>query len=125
MALLASTLAKGAFATLLVGCVLGLVAFAVLKFPGLEAFRKSLPIYLQNKLNIGFMNTAICALVMLVVSHLSEYTEADQAKAESIRQSGRAMPMTRRETATYGLFITTLIMIWLIVLLFFSPAGVA
>jgi len=115
--------AKGAFATLLVGCALGLVAFAVLKLPVLKTFRESLPIYLQNKLNIGFMNTVICSLVMLVVSHLSEYTEADQAKAESIRLSGRAMPMTRRETVTYGLFITALIAIWLIVLLFFSPAG--
>jgi len=101
------------------------MCFGPLKFPVLEAFRKSLPIYLQNKLNIGFMNTAVCALVMLVVSYLSEHTEADQAKAESIRQSGRAMPMTRRETATYGLFITALIVIWLIVLLLFSPAGVA
>ena len=117
--------AKGAFATLLVGCVLGLVAFAVLKFPVLEAFRKSLPIYLQNKLNIGFMNTAICAFVMLVVSHLSKHTEVDQAKAESIRQSGRAMPMTRQETVRYRLFITALVVTWLIVLLFFSPTGVA
>jgi Flp pilus assembly protein TadB len=62
---------------------------------------------------------------MLVVSHLSEHTEADQAKAKSIRQSGRAMPMTKQEAAMYGLFITALVVTWLIVLLFFSPTGVA
>jgi SSS family solute:Na+ symporter len=86
--------ANGAFATLSVGCVLGLVAFAVLKFPFLGAFRESLPIYLQNKLNIGFINTVICSFVMLVVSHLSEHSEANQARAKSIRQSGQAMPMS-------------------------------
>lgn len=117
--------ANGAFVTLLVGCVLGLVAFAVLKFPFLGAFRKSLPVYLQNKLNIGFANTVICSFVMLVVSRLSERSEANQARAESIRQSGRALPMTKPETAKYGLFITVLIVIWIVVLICFSPTGVA
>ena len=116
--------ANGAFATLSVGCVLGLVAFAVLKFPFLGAFRESLPIYLQNKLNIGFINTVICSFVMLVVSHLSEHSEANQARAKSIRQSGQAMPMTKPETAKYGLFITALIVIWLIVLIYFSSIGI-
>ena len=117
--------ANGAFVTLLVGCVLGLVAFAVLKFPFLGAFRKSLPVYLQNKLNIGFINTVICSFVMLVVSRLSERSEANQARAESIRQSARALPVTKPETVKYGLFITALIVIWIIVSICFSPTGVA
>ena len=117
--------AKGAFATLIVGCVLGLIAFVVLKFPALERFRTSLPIYLQNKLNIGFINAAICSIVMFAISHFSNRTEADQAKAEYVRQSARVLPMTKGEIIKYRLFVASLILVWLFILLIFSPLGVA
>jgi len=116
--------AKGAFATLLVGCGLGLVAFAVLKFPSLEGFRESLPVYLQNKLNIGFVNTAICAVVMFVVSRFSEHTQEDEAKCAAVRQSGEVAPMTSEERRRYRLFVAGLIVFWVVVLVFFSPLGV-
>ncbi len=117
--------AKGAFVTLMVGCVLGLIAFVLLKFPALERFRTSLPIYLQNKLNIGFVNAAICAIVMFAISHFSNRTEADQAKAEYVRQSARVLPMTKGEIIKYRLFVASLILVWLFILLIFSPLGVA
>ncbi len=116
--------AKAAFATLVVGCVLGLVAFAVLKLPLLENFKESLPIYFQNKLNIGFINTIICTIVMFLVSHFTAYTQIDQAKAESVRQSAQVMPMTRQETVKYWLFTASLMAVWILILIFFSPIGI-
>jgi solute:Na+ symporter, SSS family len=116
--------ARAAFVTLVVGCVLGLIAFAVLKFPQLAAFRQSLPIYLQNKLNLGFINTILCTLVMLAVSHLSVGTDDDRMKANTIRQSGAVMSMPKQETVRYRIFSLGLLGVLVFVLVYFSPLGV-
>ena len=116
--------ARAAFVTLIVGCTLGLVAFAMLHFPLLEGIKESLPVYFQNKLNIGFVSGLICAIVMLLVSHVTEYTEADQARVRLTHQSGRITSMTKQETIKYRLFAGCLVLIWTLVLLAFSPLGV-
>jgi len=116
--------AKGAFMTLIVGCLLGFIAFAILNFPILENIRNLLPLYLQNKLNVGFVNTIICTIVMFLVSHFSEHTEEDKQKAEYVRQSRQVMPMSREETIKYRIFTASLITVWIVVLLFFSPIGI-
>lgn len=117
--------ARAAFATLVVGCFLGLAALAVLKFPALGDFRRCLPVYLQNKLNVGFVNTVICAIVMLLTSQFGWQGADEQAKVETVRRSGAVMPMTRWETTKYRLFVIGLIAVWILVLLLFSPLGVA
>ena len=61
---------------------------------------------------------------MLFVSHITEYPEEDRARARLTRQSGRIPPMTRRETVKYRLFASGLVLIWIAVLLVFSPLGV-
>jgi SSS family solute:Na+ symporter len=91
-------------------------------------FRKvyvSLPEYLRNKLNVGFVITIICAIVMFLVSHFTEHTEEDKRRAEYVAQSKNVMPMTREESRKYNIFITTLIILMAIVLWFFSPLGIA
>ena len=89
----------------------------------LQCVFMSFPRYLQNKLNIGFVNTLICAIVMFVFSHFSEHTEDDRAKADSIRLSSKVMPMTRQERTKYYMFTGALILVWIVVLLLFSPIG--
>ena len=79
--------ARAAFVTLIVGCKLGLMAFAILKLPMLANFKNSLPVYLQNKLNLGFVNTVICALVMFLVSQFNRPSEVDLTKVKAVRQS--------------------------------------
>ena len=116
--------ARAALVTLVVGGALGLVAFAILNLPLLKGIRDSLPGYFQNKLNIGFVSAFVCVLVMLFVSHVTEYTDEDRARARLTRQSGRIPPMTRRETAKYRLFAGCLVLIWMAVLFVFSPLGV-
>jgi uncharacterized sodium:solute symporter family permease YidK len=91
-------------------------------------FRKvfvSLPEYLRNKLNVGFVITIICAIVMFLVSHFTEHTEEDKRRAEYVAQSKNVMPMTREESRKYTIFITALTILLVIVLLFFSPLGIA
>ena len=100
-----------------------LAAFALLKLPVLDQFRQSLPVYLQNKLNWGLVNTVICAMVMFSMSRLQPGTEEDRARADSIRASSTVLPMTRRETFKYRLSGLALILGWVAVLVFFSPLG--
>jgi len=116
--------ARAALVTLIVGCILGLCAFAVLQFPMLAAFRQSLPIYLQNKLNWGFVNTVICTLVMLAASRFGAGTDDDRQRARATRRSGAVVRMTQSETVRYWLFSIGLLVVWIVVLLFFSPLGV-
>ena len=116
--------AKGAFTTLIAGCLLGFNAFAVLNFPLLESFKYSLPHYLQNKLNVGFVNTIICTVVMFLVSHFSEHTDEDKRKAKYVRQSREVMPMSKNEAIKYRLFVFSFVIVWIIVLLLFSPIGI-
>jgi len=116
--------ARAALVTLIVGCILGLVAFAVLKFPLLDTFRQTLPVYLQNKLNWGFINTVICALVMFALSRLRAGTDDDQQRVQAVRQSSDIMRMAPSETLRYWLFSLSLILVWITVLLCFSPLGI-
>ena len=115
--------ARAAFVTLIVGCVLGLIAFAVLKFPILDEFKQSLPVYFQNKLNLGFVNTVICAVVMVLMSHLQACTEEDRSRAKTVQQSSDVLAMTPHETIKYRFFSIALILVWIAVLVFFSPLG--
>ena len=118
--------AKAAFTTLIVGCVLGFIAFAVLKFPVLAEFKNSLPIYLQNKLNIGFVITIICTAVMLLVSHFSEHTELDKQKADYTEKAKTRgiLPMTTGQQRTYRIALGALLLLVITVLIIFSPLGV-
>lgn len=115
--------ARGAFTTLIVGCILGFLAFAILKFPMLEEFRKGLPIYLQNKLNLCFLITLVCTAVMFLVSHFTRYTDEDKDKANYVRQSGKVMPMSPRQQTIYRITTGALIALVVIVLIAFSPLG--
>ncbi len=115
---------KAAFATLVVGCVMGMIAFYLLKFPAAEEFKNDLHWYFQNKLNWGFINTIICAIVMYVVSLVTTHTDEDKKKAEYVRQSRDVEPMTDAETKKFRTFLSALIIVFIIVLWFFSPLGI-
>ncbi len=116
--------AKAAFLTLMVGLFLGMAAFIFLKFPQLQTLRENAHPYLNNKLNLGFVNTIICAIVMLLGCKFFRHTEEDKEKAAYVRQSRGVMPMTSGQKVKYRLFLTTLLVIWLAVLFFFSPFGI-
>lgn len=116
--------ARAAFITLLVGSVLGIIAFVVLKFPVAAEFKESLPIYLHNKLNWGFVNTFICAGVMYVLSRNGAYTDEDRRKAEYVGQCKTVAPMTADEQRKYKVFMTSLTVCLVLVLWFFSPWGI-
>lgn len=116
--------ARGAFVTLLTGCLLGAIAFVILKLPIAEELRNSLPVYLTNKLNIGFVNTLVCTVVMLTVSHGTRYTEVDAQKAATIREAASVDPMTPGETIRYRLAMAALLLLLGGVVAFFSPLGV-
>ena len=116
--------AKAAFLTLMVGLVLGFGAFVFLKFPQLETVRENVHPYLNNKLNLGFINTIICAVVMLLGCRFFAHTQEDKEKAAYVRQSRDVMPMTPKQKVKYRLFLSTLLIIWFAVLFFFSPIGI-
>ena len=65
------------------------------------------------------------AIVMFAVSHFTEHTEIDKQKAEYVRQSRDVEPMSESETKKYRVFLTALIVVWLVVTWFFSPLGLA
>ena len=116
--------ARAAFATLLTGCVLGAAAFAVLNFPILAGAKSALPLYLQNKLNVGFVITLICAAVILIVSHTSPHGAEDKEKAACVRRSREAPPMTAEESRRYHRMLAALIAVWVAVVVFLSPLGI-
>lgn len=116
--------AKGAMATLITGCVLGLLALVLLKAPFMEGTKDALPIYLQNKLNIGFLITLVCAAVMFIVSNMTEHTPEDIEKTNYVHAAD-VPPMSASETKKYRAFTSGLIVFWVVVLLFFSPLGIA
>ncbi len=117
--------ARSAFATLITGCVLGLLAFVVLKLPFAKPLLESLPIYFQNKLNVGFVITIILALEMLVLGRIYKSTPEDVAKVEMVRTAhDQVEPMTREELIKYRFFIIGLLAFLFGVLIFFSPLGI-
>jgi RsiW-degrading membrane proteinase PrsW (M82 family) len=94
--------------------------------PGtLQRIYAASPKYLQNKLNVSFVITIICAVIMYMVSHLTTYTEEDKRRADYVQQSKNVMPMTREQTIKYRVFTGGLLVLWVAVMLFFSPLGIA
>jgi len=117
--------AAGALTTLVVGAVLGGVEFLVINVPTLSAVKDAMPRYLANALNAGFVITLICGVVMLAVSYAVRSSPADRAKAEAVRLSRHAEPMTPRQKRTYRLTLAALLALWVGVLIAFSPLGLA
>lgn len=108
----------GAVATLATGTVLGAVAFVVLDQP---EWVKHLPVYLRSSLNLCLVITVLCAAVMTLFSLRREENAGREAYA---RDRGSAEPMTAAERRTYRLTLAALVVVWLGVLLTFSPWGV-
>lgn len=112
---------RGATATLVVGTVFGIAVFWLQGTPEIAA---ELPRYLRSSLNTSFLNTLLCALVMTVTSQ----GEAGRAQAEAVAAQRRvvALPtMLPRERRIYLLTLGALAALWLVVLVTFSPWGVA
>jgi SSS family solute:Na+ symporter len=117
--------AGSAFATLVTGCVFGLIAFVVLKLPFAKPVLESLPVYLQNKLNVGFVITLILAIEMFVLNRIFKPTVEDKQKVEMVRKAKEDVePMTHGEAMKYRLFLAGLILFLLGVTVFFSPWGI-
>ncbi len=116
--------AKGAIATLTIGSILGAVSFIIINVSALSNIKAALPVYLQNSLNVGFVITLICAVVMLAVSHVTGSTDEDIAKAKAIRVSKKIDKMTPKESRIYKLSLIVLAIFWFVVLFIFSPFGI-
>jgi len=117
--------ARSAFATLITGCVLGLLAFVLLKMPFAQPLLESLPIYFQNKLNISFVITLVLAVEMFVLNRVHPSTPEDDAKVEMVRTAGDTVePMTPDELVKYRIFFIGLLAFLLGVIVFFSPLGI-
>jgi SSS family solute:Na+ symporter len=108
----------GAVATLATGAVLGLAAFVALDHPSWMA---RLPAYLRSSLNLCFVLTLVCAGVMALVSLRSEPPQDAAGRAP-----GRAATatMTDGERRTYRWTLAVFAILWLAVLLTFSPWGI-
>lgn len=115
--------AKGAITTLAVGSILGAFAFMLINMTLLADLKNSLHPYLQNPLNHGFIITIICTVVLFVVSRATGSTPEDLAKAESIRQSKSMEKMNDDETRKYRFTLYLFFIVWLIILIMFSPLG--
>ncbi len=110
---------RGATATLVTGTLLGAITFWALGSPELVA---QLPRYLRSALNCGFVITLICATVMALFSFGGGVRPGAEAYA---RDRGGAVPMTVRERRIYRLTLAALLVVWLTVVVTFSPWGVA
>lgn len=111
---------RGAVATLAIGTTLGAAAFGVLSSPELTTL---LPRYLRSSLNFGFVLTLVCAIVMIVFS-----IRADPSAAGAVDQFHAAIARkatTRRERRVFRIVVVVLAVIWLGVVLTFSPWGIA
>lgn len=112
--------ARGAVATLLTGIVLGAAGFWLLGQPTLLA---TLPVYLRNSLNLGFVITVICAGVMLLFSSGRKRPPAIRAERSLHRQPAPSMSLHERRI--YRFTLTTLLVVWMVATLTFSPWGLA
>jgi SSS family solute:Na+ symporter len=113
--------ARGAAATLVTGITLGAVTFKLLDSPAMVA---RLPLYLQSALNCGFVITLICAGVMAL---FSAYGKQDDhgGEVERIRVAAAPNAMTPGERRCYHLTLAGLIVLWLVIVVTFSPWGLA
>lgn len=113
--------ARGATATLATGSVLGAFTFWALRSPELSV---QLPVYLRSALNCGFVITVVCAGVMAWFSRGNGSGAQSQEIADLTAAAGK-VSMSHGERLTYRLTLTLLAIVWLGVLLTFSPWGVA
>jgi SSS family solute:Na+ symporter len=111
---------RGAVATLTVGCVLGAAAFWMLGKPEMLA---NLPIYFRSPLNLGFVITVVCSVVMWLLRAGTPVPAA----AEIVRHNtdpGR-VEMTLAERQTYRISLGLLLALIFGVVLMLSPWGLA
>ncbi len=109
---------RGAIATLVTGSALGALAFWMLNDPARLA---PLPPYFRSSLNLGFLITVVCALVMIAVSAVGPRSAAPPERGARPRRE----PMTRREALVYQTTLGTLLVAWVTVVVLLSPWGVA
>ncbi|MCX7012966.1 MAG: sodium/solute symporter [Candidatus Sumerlaeota bacterium] len=119
--------AKAALATMFEGAALSIAGVSTLnlKYAPFPQWKDHLPVYLKNDLNMSFIITLVCVAIMLIVSHATGATQEDLEKAEAIRRS-RAVdlaPMSRLETIKYRSTVAVFLLVWVAVLLTFSPLG--
>jgi SSS family solute:Na+ symporter len=112
---------RGAVATLTVGAVLGVIAFVALDNKELVA---RLPIYLRNPLNVCVVITLLCATVMFLVSRLGAAEQQPENTTEIGRASSKAS-MTNSERRIFFIALGLLALLWLTVVVVFSPWGIA
>jgi len=118
-----SASARGANATLVAGTALGAIAFWGIRDPTVST---ALPAYFLNPLNCGFVITIACALVMLGFSRgASARPSPKDASAHPPIARPHAGAMSRTERRIYLASLTALLVLWLAVILIFSPWGPA
>lgn len=111
---------RGAVATLTVGSVLGALAFWALGRPEIVA---QLPRYLRSALNCGFLITLVCAATMTLVSRGGGANPGADEVADLTAAAARNS-MTLGERRSYRLTLAALAVVWLAVIVTFSPWGV-
>ncbi|MSU73430.1 MAG: hypothetical protein EXS43_14010 [Opitutus sp.] len=112
--------ARGAVATLTTGAVLGAITFWILGKPEIVA---QLPRYLRSALNCGFVITLVCAVTMALASR-GGGPNAGAAEVADLTAAAAGTSMTPGERRTYRLTLAALGIVWLAVVLTFSPWGV-
>ncbi len=117
--------ARGAFYTLIVGIVLAIAAFGFLQLPLFENLRTGAPIYLQNKLNLGFLIAIICVITLVTISRLGGSTRADHDKAAQIATArDQAEEMNPQERRKVRVAVAGMLLLIAGVTLLFSPLGI-
>ncbi len=113
--------ARGATATLVTGVTLGAITFWILRSPELTT---QLPVYLHSPLNCGFVITLICAAVMALFSRGGDDQTLSDEVAR-IRSDATQGAMTAGQRRIYHITLAVLVVLWLAILLTFSPWGLA
>ncbi|MSU24286.1 MAG: hypothetical protein EXS32_10740 [Opitutus sp.] len=111
---------RGAVATLTVGTVLGAITFWALGRPEIVA---QLPRYLRSALNCGFVIMLGCAATMALVSRSGGANPGANEVAD-LTAAASGNSMTPDERRTYRLTLAALGILWLAVVVTFSPWGV-
>lgn len=112
---------RAAFVTLVLGCVLGFLSFAVLSFPFLSDVKALLPLHFQNKLNLSPVVTLVCATVMYLMSRYGLQSERDIENATFGDDGYGDLVMSCEEKARYRRFLGFVIAFIIVVVLAFSP----
>lgn len=112
---------KAAFVTLVLGCVLGFISFAVLSFPFLGSVKDLLPLHFQNKLNLSPVVTLVCAIVMYVMSKYGNQGNSRSLEISDPAAGFTELVMTESEESRYRRFLVVVIVFITLVVLGFSP----